>query len=91
MATLGGNGGIGETGRAGTNYRDIFRRLRRRIAQQGFMAGARIDQTACCLAAKCMVEASLITGNAGVNLIGAVFRRLIHKLAVGQHGARHRH
>ena len=54
------------------------------------MAGARIDQTTCRLAAECVVEAGLIARNASVNLIGAIFRRLIHKLAVGQHGPRHR-
>ena len=89
MAALGGDGGIGQTGRTGANHRDGLRRLRRLICQQGFMTGARIDQTACRLAAKCMVEAGLIAGDAGVNLIGAVFGGFGHKLAVGQHGARH--
>ena len=91
VAALCRRGGIGQPGRSGTDNGNRFRIVGRLIFEQRFVAGTRINQTACRLAAKCMVEAGLITRNAGVNLIGAIFRRLIHKLAVSQHRARHRH
>ena len=38
-----------------------------------------------------MIETRLIAGNAGIDLVSTASRRLVHKLAVSQHGARHRH
>ena len=36
-----------------------------------------------------MIETGLVTGDAGINLVSTTCRRLIHKLAVCQHRARH--
>ena len=38
-----------------------------------------------------MIETRLIAGNAGIDLVSTASRRLVHKLAVSQHGSGHRH
>ncbi len=55
------------------------------------MAGARVDQAGGDLAAKGMVQAGLVAGNAGVDLVGPALARLAHEVAIGQQRPGHGH
>jgi hypothetical protein len=61
------------------------------IVQQRLVAGARVDQAAHLLAAaEGVVQAGLVAGDAGVDLVLAALRGLVHQFGVGQHRPRHR-
>ena len=67
--------------------------LRGRLAddQLGLVACARVDQAARNLCLERVVQACLIAGDAGVDVLRAIRRRLAYELRVGQQRARHRH
>ena len=55
------------------------------------MAGLGVDQAGCQLAGEGVIQAGLVAGDAGVDLILAALERLIHQIGIGQHRPRHRH
>ena len=48
------------------------------------MAGPRVDQAGGQLAAEGMIQTSLVTADAGVDLVGTILLRLQHQLSIGQ-------
>ena len=84
MTTLRGHGGKRQARRAGTDYRDGLGLRRFNVSQLGFMAGPRVDQAGGQLAAEGMIQTSLVTADAGVDLVGTILLRLQHQLSIGQ-------
>ncbi len=64
-----------QTGRSGTDNSDSFLGSCWNNVELCFMAGAGIDETACHDTAENMVQTGLITANAGINFISAIFLR----------------
>jgi hypothetical protein len=92
VAALRRHRGRGQPGGAGADHRDALAHGHRPVVQQGLVAGARVDQAADLLAtAEGVVQAGLVAGDAGVDLVLAPLCGLVHQLGVGQHRARHRH
>ena len=75
MTAGGGVNGEGQTGRPGADHRQPFRRVGRQDRHQGFMTGARVDQTGGDFADEDPIETRLIAADAGVDLIGAIVLR----------------
>ena len=57
----------------------------------GLVAGAGIDEAGGQAACEGMVEAGLVAGDAGGDLVGAPCARLGHEIGIGEEGARHAH
>src|SRR3546814_4075240 len=74
VTTLGEHSRGREAGRAGTDDGDALPVRCRRVVQFGLMARARIDETARHLQLECVIEAGLIAGDAGVDLVGTALR-----------------
>ncbi|CAI8376709.1 MAG: Uncharacterised protein [Halieaceae bacterium] len=91
MTSLRCDCGISQPCRTRTNDSNRLRRRRRFIAQHSLVTCSRINQTRRRLHAKRVIETRLITGNARINLIATAGGCFVHKLAVSQHGASHRH
>ena len=90
VPALGRDGGVAEAGGAGAHHRDPLGGARGVVFQLSLVAGARIDQAADQLAGEGVVEAGLVAGDAGVDLVLAALTRLGHQVRVGQHRPRHR-
>ena len=91
MTSLRCDRGVRHARRTRTNDSHRLRRCRRFIAQHSLVTCSRINQTRRRLHAKRVIETRLITGNARINLIATAGGCFVHKLAVSQHGASHRH
>src|SRR6056297_22280 len=76
--------GRGETGRAGTDNRDILPPVGRLDHQLGLAAGTRVDQAAGLLVFKNVVQAGLVAGDAGVDFVDAAATGLEHPVRIGQ-------
>ena len=61
------------------------------VSQLRLVAGARVDHAGGELVPERVVEAGLVAGDAGVDLVGAAGCRLAHELGVRQERARHGH
>ncbi len=59
--------------------------------QQRFVAGPWIDQATDFLPGEGVVQAGLVAGDAGIDLVFTALPGLVHKLRVREHGARHGH
>ena len=91
MATLRRYRGKGQAGRAGADHGQFLRLCGGQVVQQGLVAGTRVDQAAdLFVAAEGVVQASLVAGDAGVDLVFAPLLGFAHQFRVGQHRARHR-
>ncbi len=91
VAALRGFGGKGQPCRASAHHRQIAHNARRLRHHQRFMAGARIDQTRCQPARERVIQAGLVAGDAGVDLVFAAFKGLVDQIGISQHRPRHRH
>ena len=91
VATARGHAGAGQAGRAGTDHGHAPGRGGGRVVELGFGAGARIDQAAGLLADEDVVQAGLVAGDAGVDLVAAAFAGLAGPGRVGQQRPRHGH
>ena len=88
---LGGGDGAGEASRAGADDCDRFSACRRHNNELGLAARAGIDEARGDPAFEDLVEARLIAGDTGVDLVGASRRRLADEFGVGEERPRHRH
>ena len=75
MTAGGGVNREGQTGRPGADHRQPLRGVGRQDRHQGFMTGARVDQTGGDFADEDPIETRLIAADAGVDLIGAIVLR----------------
>ena len=91
MAAFGSGCGAGHAGRARADDGDFLWRVCLDVQQLGFVAGTRIDQAGSELAVENVVEARLIAGDAGVDLIATASRRFVDEFCIGEERARHRH
>ena len=91
VSALGRHRGIGQPGRACTDYGDIFCGRGRAPLDHGLVTGAWIYQTGSGLHGKGVVETGLITSDTGVDFVLSPLCRLFHELGIGQHRSRHRH
>ena len=91
MTAGGGVNGEGQTGRPGADDRQPFRRVGRQDRHQGFMTGARVDQTRGDFAGEDPIETRLVATDAGIDLPGAIALRFRHKFGVGEERAGHRY
>lgn len=89
MPALCGNRRAGQPGRAGADHGDASGCFRRGVKELGLGAGTRVDQAAGALVGEHVVQAGLIAGDAGVDLVTALRARLGHPLRVGQQRACH--
>ena len=86
-----GGGGKGQTRRPCAHHGNALFRWRWRLDHQRLVAGARIHQAGCDLAAKGVVQAGLVAADAGVDFVSLAFGRLAHKFSICQERAGHRH
>ena len=91
VPTPGCRGGKGQPRRPGADHGDAARLRGGFDGQHRLVAGARVDQARGDAARKGVVQAGLVAGDAGVDLVGAALARLAHELRIGQKGPRHRH
>ncbi|NBU27131.1 MAG: hypothetical protein EBS42_02640, partial [Caulobacteraceae bacterium] len=89
VAPLRRHGGIGQARRAGPDHGDLAGRSGGLIVQLGLAAGPGIDQATGQPAGEGMVQAGLVAGDAGIDLVLAALEGLQHQVRVGQHGAGH--
>ena len=89
VAAAGCGSGKGQSGRPGSDHRQLFRLLRCHQRHLGLAAGTRVHQAGGEFAFKNLVEAGLVTTNAGIDFIGTPFGGFLHKSGVGQERARH--
>ncbi len=80
---------ICQSRRPRADNRNLLRRFRRLVIQNCFMARARVNKTAHFHSIECMVQAGLITGNTGIDLIFPALEGLVDKLRVREHRSRH--
>ena len=90
MAALGCGGGECQTGRPCANDRHFFRCGRGFDLQNGFVAGAWIDQARGDFAGEGVIQTGLVTANTGINFIRATFACFDHELRIGEERTRHR-
>ena len=90
-AALRGAGRRGEAGRARADDGDGLLAQGRHQDELGLVAGAWVDQAGGALVGEDVVEAGLVAGDAGVDLVGALVHRLGDERRVGQQRPRHRH
>ncbi len=90
MPALSQNGGSRQAGRTGTDNRHSLFLFRGREIQFGLVAGAGVDQAGRALQRKRMIEAGLVAGDAGVDLLGVPGRRLVDEIRVSEKRPRHR-
>ena len=83
------NGGSGETGRTGTDDRNVLGVSHRQIIQLGLVTGAGIDQTGSQLQLKGVIKAGLVAADTGIDFIGAIFRGLVDELRVREERTGH--
>ena len=91
MPALGGHAGGGEPGGAGADHRDALLRARLAVAQLGLEGRPRVDQAGGAAVGEGMIEAGLVAGDAGVDLLGPAGTGLGHELRVGQQRPGHRY
>src|SRR3990167_37956 len=89
VATLGRYSGRRQACWAGTHHRDFLHLGGGDVVQLSLMAGTRVDQAAGQLAAKGVVQAGLVTADAGVDFIRTAFSRLIDELRVSEERTGH--
>ncbi len=80
-----------QTGGAGAHHGDPARLRGWADHQFGLVAGARIDEARGALVREGVIQAGLVAGDAGVDLVRAAARRLVHEFGIGQKRPRHRH
>ena len=88
-AAPGGRGGKSQTGRPCAHHSNAFFGWSRGFNHQRLVAGARIDQAGGELAAKGVVQASLVAGDAGVDFVRFAKSRFVDKFGIGQERAGH--
>ena len=91
VAALRRHRGAGQPGGAGTHHRHFLGRGGAQIDQLGFVAGARVHQAGGALELEGMIQAGLVAGDAGVDLVGAAFGGLVDELRVRQQRPGHGH
>ena len=91
VAALCRGNGTGEAGGPRAHDGDAPRLDGRLDAQLRFISGARVHQAGSTLLAEDFVEAGLIAGNAGIDLVAAPFCGLVEPVRIGEQRARHRH
>ena len=89
MAPLGGIAGKRQPRRTRPHHRQLLGLGHPAKRQLGLETGAGIDQAGGTLLLEHVVEAGLVAGDAGVDLVRPVFSRLDDELGVRQEGARH--
>src|SRR5450830_1307568 len=90
MAALGRHRGRGQARRTGADHGDFLDLLDRQVVEFGLVARAWVDQAGGQLAAEGVVQAGLVTANAGVDFIGTAGGGLVDELWVGEERPRHR-
>ena len=91
MPARGGVNGKGQAGRTGADYPQPLRCGRGRYRHQGFMAGARVDQTRGDFTGEDPIEAGLVAANTDIDLIRPPALCFREKFAVGEERAGHRY
>ena len=89
MAALRGRDGKAQARRAGADHGNALFCSDRGDHQFRLVAGAGVDQAACDLAAEGVVQAGLVAGDAGVDLVGPALARLAHEVGISQQRPRH--
>ena len=84
VATVGQRRGGGEPGGPGTDHGHLLHGAGRSDHQLGLVRGARVHQAAGALVDEGVVEAGLVAGDAGVDLVGARLGGLADPLGVGE-------
>jgi hypothetical protein len=87
MAALGRGGRGSQPRRPAAHDGDRARRARRPDHQFRLVAGARVDQAARAPPREGVIEAGLVAGNAGIDLVRPALGRLAHELGVRQERA----
>ena len=90
VAALGQGDRGGEASRPGADDGDVLGATGRREHERRLADGARVHEARRRLLGEGVVEAGLVAGDAGVDLVGAVGRGLGDPVGVGEEGARHR-
>ena len=85
-ATFGQRAGSSQAGRAGAHHCGALARGRRPDHELGLVAGARVHQAAGDAVLEGVVQAGLVAGDAGVDLVAAAALRLGHEVGIGQEG-----
>ncbi len=91
VSALRGGARIGEPRGSGADYRDGLAAAHREDLQLPLVTGARIHQARRALVLEDVIEARLIAGDAGVDLVFTAVARFDHPIGVGEEGARHAH
>ncbi len=89
MSTFGSGQRARHPRRSGADDGDLPRLLSILDHQFGFSAGTRIDQAVSQPPFENLVEARLIAGNAGIDLVGSSGCRLVDKSRVSEERSRH--
>ena len=89
MTDLGGCHRGGQTSRARPNNRHTFCGIGFCHGQFGFITGAWVHKTRTDFSAECMIQARLVTCDAGRDGIALPRGRLGHEMGIGQKGACH--
>lgn len=84
MTALSGNCRKRQPSRTGTDDCELFYPRRRSLIKQSFVSGMRIDQAANRSSHKRVIKASLVTTNAGINIIFASIPSLVGEVKVSQ-------
>ena len=90
VPAFGRDGCKGQTRWSCTHDRNVLNCDSWRDCDLRLPTGAGIDEAACQLAGECMVQAGLVAGDAGVDLILAALARLVDQIRVRKHRPCHR-
>ena len=90
MSTLRSDAGKCQSGRARTHYSDGLFLCYRQVIEHRFVTGAGIQKTGSQLAAKGMIQASLVAGNTDVDFVRPPLCRLVDELSIRQQWPCHR-